>query len=329
MFNAYEFPGSVTGPYASLTILPNGDIRIEIAHVSWAYEVLMNRWLMEKQIASHQPYLENLTMNAQLNSRQANLTLDAICQYSLHAVKANKSAGTGPAWVFEPIREDYLPASIEHPNSDFQKYVGLYYQSWNAGDPWFNTPNAYDSTPGWFNLTKSESLVIELPKHDVIGYEAKVMAVHAIDNITYGGYPYGGDFSDYINIKHHGPISLGFYVTNLIPGSGPTEQPLDLNSMYDPLNKTLTINGPHNFDNSGFGAGMPMYHGAPWIEFNVTYPGSTVLAESSPPSASVGHAASASESVMMSEIAGFVAMISATLAGLVMLAVGLRRMRAC
>jgi hypothetical protein len=38
--------------------------------------------------------------------------------------------------------------------------------------------------------------------------------------------------------------------------------------IYDDLNKILTISGPHVFDNPR-GGGL-LYHGAPWLEFNVT-----------------------------------------------------------
>jgi len=268
IYNAYEFPGAVTGPYASLTELPNGDVRLELDHVSWGYEVLMNRWLMEKRICTHQPYLENFTMSAMLDNERTNLTLDTVCQWSLHAVKANQSTN-GSAWAFEPIRQDYIPSSPNHPNSTYDPYVGLTYMSWNAGDPWFGTENSYDSTPGWFNLTKSQTLVIEVPRHDqVIAYEGRGVGDQAINNITYGGYPNGGDFGDYNKLIHHGSMSLGFYITSL----NPAVPPLDLNSMYDPVSKMLTIDGPYNFDNSGRGFGAPMYHGAPWIEFNVTPP---------------------------------------------------------
>jgi hypothetical protein len=120
-------------------------------------------------------------------------------------------------------------------------------------------------------------------------------------------------------------MSLGFYVTNL--GSG---TPLDLNSMYDPVNKTLTINGPHNFDNSGRGVGSPLYHGAPWIEFNVTYPGSTAIINSAPGPSIVDHgSAVASEPAAVSEIMALMAVVSATLASIVVLAIGLRRKCEC
>jgi hypothetical protein len=324
VFNAYEFPGSVIGPYAKLVELPNGDVRLEIDHVSFAYEVLMCRWLLEKQIWTHQPYLENFTMSAKFDDKKANLTLDTICQYSLHAVKANQSAGTGSAWAFEAIREDYLAPSSGHPKSDFAPYVHLTYTSWNAGDQYFGTENGYDVTPGWFNLTKSQTLTFELPKGDqVICYQGRNVGPDAINNITYGGYPNGGNFDEYNNLVHHGTMSLGYYVTNLAPESGPG---LDLNSMYDPVNQTLTIKGPHNFDNSGFGWGNPMYHGAPWIEFNVTYPGSTAIITSAPTPSTVDYgSAVASDPGTVAEIMALMAVVSATLASIIVLAIGLRR----
>ncbi len=268
IFNAYEFPLVMTGPYADLKELPNGDVRLELDHISWGYEVLMNRWLMETQISTHQPNLEDFTMSAKLGDRQTDLTLDTVCQYNLRAVKANQSSGTDAAWAFEPVRADYIAPSSPHPYSDYAPYATLTYRSWYAGDPWFGTESAYggfDCTPGYFNLTESQTLAFELPKHDqVICYEGRGAGPNAITNITYGGYPNGGDFTEYNDLIHHGSMSLGFSITNLGSGS-----PLDLDSMYDPVNKTLTIQGPHNFDNSGRGDGNPLYHGAPWIEFNV------------------------------------------------------------
>ena len=327
VFNAYEFPMSFTGPYANLTELPNGDVRLSLDHVSWGYEVLMNRWFMKKQICTHQPYLENATLSAKLDDKMTNMTFDSVAQYSLRAVKANESAGTGPAWNFEAIREDYLAPSFNHPDSDFAQFVPLTYFSWAAGDPWWNTENAYDYTPGWFNLTKSETLTFELPRHKVIGYEGKLVGPNAINNITYGGYPNGGDYGEYNSLTHYGDMSLGFYITNLAPESGPG---LDLDSMYDPVNKTLTIEGPHNFDNSGRGWGQPLYHGAPWIEFNVTYPGSTAIISSVPNPSTVDHgSAVASEPATVSDSMALMAVVSATLASIVVLAIGLRRKVEC
>ncbi len=319
VYNAYEFPGSVIGPYAKLVELPNGDVRLELDHVSWAYEIVMARWLLETQISTHQPYYENFTMSAKFDDKKANLTLDTICQYSMHAVKANKSAGAGSAWVIEAIRADYVAPSFLHPKSDFAPYVKLTYTSWNAGDPYFSTENGYDVTPGWLNLTKSQTLVIELPKHDqVIAYVGKGVGPEAINNISYFG-----DYREYNDITRHGNMSLGYYMTNLAPESGPG---LDLNSMYDAVNKTLTIKGPHQFDNSGFGWGKPMYHGAPWIEFNVTYSGSTVFITSAPTPSTVDYgSAVASEPGTVAEITALMALVSASLASIAVLAIGLRR----
>jgi hypothetical protein len=353
IYNAYEYPGTLSGPYASLTELPNGDVRLDMALIGQGYEIIMDRWLSMSGICPHQPYLENLTMSAHMNNRQTNLTLDTVCQYAMKAQKANKSAGTGSAWTFEALRIDYVASSPNHPHSDYDRYVGLLYESWNAGDVWFGqlgAQDAYETTPGWFNLTKSETLTFQLPKHDVIAYLGTGVRQSSVDNITYGKwnlltgtnlygkYPHGDgsvfgnrtDYSDYDSLVRHGSMSLGFYITNLVPGVGAANQPLDLNSMYDPVNKTLTIKGPHNFDNSGRGAGNAMYHGAPWIEFNVTYPGSTAIINSAPGPIVVDHgSAAASEPASVSGNAALMAVISAALASIFVMAVGLRRRFEC
>ena len=42
--------------------------------------------------------------------------------------------------------------------------------------------------------------------------------------------------------------------------------------MYDPVGNVVTIQGPQTFDNVRHSPDGPLYHGAPWIEFNVTPP---------------------------------------------------------
>ncbi len=289
IFNAYEYPGTVTGPYALLTVLPTGDVRLDLAFVNWGYEVVMVKWLTKYGICPHQPYIENCTIIAHIRNNTSDFTMDTVCRNGLKAVGANQSeAHSACAWAFEAESIDYIASSPTHPYSRYDDYLGLTYMSWNAGDEWFGDAlgeDPYETTPGWFNLTAGQTLIFELPHHDVIGYVGKSVSTNymdhpaeAITNITYGPYPYGpgslfGDRSDYAGydaLVSYGDMSLGFYITNLVPGAGPANQPLDLNSMYDPINKTLTITGPHCFDNSGRGQGNPMYHGAPWIEFNVT-----------------------------------------------------------
>ncbi len=282
IYNGYEFPGTVTGPYATLEVLPTGDVRLDLAMVNWGYEIVMVKWLLKYGICPHQPFLENCTIVAQMRNKTSDFTLDAVCQYGLKAVGANQSAGhSGRAWAFEALSIDYIQSSPWHPDSRYDPYVDLFYESWNAGDMWFGMPDMqdfYETTPSWFNLTESQTLTFELPRHQVIGYEGRATTFSDIENITYGPYPYGrgslfgdrSDYSGYDALVGYDDMSLGYYITNFVPGVGAANQPLDLSSMYDPYTKTLTITGPHCFDNSGRGEGNAMYHGAPWIEFNVT-----------------------------------------------------------
>ena len=71
-----------------------------------------------------------------------------------------------------------------------------------------------------------------------------------------------GDTSDYDAIEYTGEASLGFTLTN-------PANPIDMATAYNPTTKTLTIHGPYDFNNQGGRTGI-LYHGAPWIEFNVS-----------------------------------------------------------
>ncbi len=344
IYNAYEFPGTVTGPYANLIVLPNGDVRLEMAFVNWGYEIVILKWMTKVGLNPHQPYLEDATIVAQETNKKTNFTLDGAALYAFKAVGANQSANhSGMAWAWEALRIDYIASSMNHPYSDYDRFIGLLYESWNAGDEWFgqpDLPDAYETTPGWLNLTKTQTLTFELPHHEVIGYIGKSTSTGLMDhpaaaltNITYGPYPYGPgslygngsrwDYRDYDMLVRYGDMSLGYYITNLVPGTGPENQPLDLASMYDPVNKTLTIHGPHNFDNSGRGFGNAMYHGAPWIEFNVTPTGGMAMAASTPAPAVT--TAANSEPALTLEMVSMIAAVLAMLAALVVIAVDLRR----
>ncbi len=335
IYNAYEFPGTVTGPYANLEVLANGDVHLDLAMVNWGYEILTLKWMTERGICPHQPYIEDVTMVLQETNRKTNLTFDGACLYAMKAQGANQSAGhAGMAWAWEALRIDYVASSPNHPYSDYDRFVGLVYESWNAGDMWFgmvDAQDAYETTPGWFNLTMTQDLTFQLPMHDVIGYIGRAVSQADLENITYGGYPYGpgslfdgrSDYSGYDLLVRYGQMSLGYYITNLVPGATSSEQPLDLASMYNATTKTLTIHGPHNFDNSGRGFGNAMYHGAPWIEFNVTPTGGMSMTTSTP--APAVNTPASSEPTLTVEMVSMIAAVLASLAALVVIAVDQRR----
>jgi hypothetical protein len=252
--------------FSNMTVAPDGDIQLRISHVGNGFEVLMTRWLNETQLSVHQPYMEDFDMQASYGNGIANVTFDAVAQYSFHAVKANGSAGNDGAWVWEPTRIDYWPSWSNDPAyhpSEYDPYAGARwfrttsYRSWNSGDPMFGEEVQYDSTPQWFNLTVFETLIVKLPQQaNVIGFLGQGVSRHAIWDLLNGTY------TEYNDLKYTGTASLGYVITN-------PANPLDMATVYDQGTKTLTFKGPYDFNNQGGRTGI-LFHGAPWIEFNVT-----------------------------------------------------------
>jgi hypothetical protein len=216
--------------------------------------------------------MEDLDLSATYGNGIANVTFDGVAQYNFHAVKANESASNGGAWAFEPIRIDYWPSWSNDPAyhpSDFDPYAGpswwdsitngpnRTYMSWNAGDPLFGQEVEYDATPQWLNLTEFQTLIVKLPTGtNVMGYLGQGVDPMAIFHLS------TGDLSDYTAIQYTGEATLGYVITN-------PADPLDMGVVYNAGTKTLTFTGPYNFNNPGNRTGI-LYHGAPWIEFNVT-----------------------------------------------------------
>ncbi len=231
----------------------NDEVTLTVGHFSWGYEVLMTRWLTECGVSpNHEPWYEDFTLSATMGETMSNISFDGVCQYSLHAVKANGTA-SGAAWAWEPSHIDYttvVPAYCDPdiPN-EYAPYNGVDYQSWNAGDNYFGSAVDYEYTPYWFNLTEGESLVFELPTGTVAAYDGV-----GLDYSSYVALA-GGDTSDFDAIRADGTMGLGFYYT----GGATLSQ----------VGSTITIEGPVSFDNVHWPSGQ-LYHGAPWIEFEVS-----------------------------------------------------------
>jgi hypothetical protein len=238
------------------------EVTLQLLHFSWGYEALMTRWLTEAGISpNHEPWYEDFSMQVSYGEESSNIVMDAACQYSLHAVRA-EGTENGAAWVWEPNHIDYAVAS-ELPSfvdpdlpSEYEPYYPLTYQSWNAGDNLFGQEVSYENTPFWFNLSEGQRLVFELPETTVAGYLGEGISYEAYEALEYG------DDTAFTDIREDGMLTLGSYVSG---GA-------DLASMYDPVSRRLTIEGPVSFDNARHTEDGPLYHGAPWIEFNVGSP---------------------------------------------------------
>jgi len=314
----YEWPYVDLGTKMKMTELPNGDLKLEIGHLSWGYEVLMTRWLNETRLCNHEPYYEDFTMHADLYSQWMDFTYDAVCQYSLRAVKTNASVYDPAhpdtllpgAWAWDPLLIDYVPTEDTPGGMHKSKYdpwdpsKDVYYVSNNAGDPGFGDPVIYDSGKSYFNLSDYQTFIIQLPTgNDVLGYYAKKMPSNAISEVVAGNY------SAYEAIEYNGTMDLGFFDTGGV----------DLATMYNPTTKTLTMVGPLSFDVWKWSTGA-LYTGAPWIEFNVSVPaGGTSLP--------VGEEPVAAGPSALAELTSLVVVIAATASLVVVLGMCVSRRR--
>jgi hypothetical protein len=234
------------------------------------YEILMTRWLAATDISPLEPYFEDFSLTASYSKYVTNVSLDGVAQYSMHAVKANGTTD-GVAWVWEPAKIDYV-TKVGH-KSDYKPYALLQYQSWNAADTFLGQEVAYEQTPTWFNLSAGEELIIQLPNGTVPGYNGVALTDADIEGAMLG------DLSAFYNIMDNGTMSLGYSVTGWPIGSG-----LDLGPLYDGATRTLSIQGPVDFNNFWHKPTGVLYHGVPWIEFNVisTQPGQPPVADAGP-----------------------------------------------
>ena len=253
IYCGYEY--FYTGYGTMMTLSTDGDnVVLKIAHISQGYEALMTRWLSHTGVSAHQPYMEDFTMTVVYRATDVNLDLDAVAQWSLHCVKQN-DAEVGEdalcAWAWEPIALDYVAAFGVHP-SDYTPYSDLTYTSWNCGDVQYSGEVPYEGTPVEMDLSVGMKLVVVLPDSLVIGYHAEEVPVDAIYEVWENG-----NLGDYVALQYYGEMELGYMVLN------------ENTYVYDPMSRTLTIEGPADFENPHDDDESLLNHGAPWLEFNV------------------------------------------------------------
>jgi hypothetical protein len=254
---AYEWPYVDLATMMDFVTGADGKLTLKIAHFSWGFEILTTRWLREVALCAHEPYYEDFNLSAHYTDEYANVSYDAVCQYNLHAVRANQTTNSA-AWVWEPQRIDHAAVA----GSEFLPWQFRTYNSSNSGDGYFGSEVPYDFTPQWFNLTSYMTFEIQLPTgNNVVGYMGEKLTSLRTSGAIFELKK--GNKSAYENITVHGPMELGYNMTGLGPGAP------NLWDYYNPATKTLMMTGPIDFDNYRFWDGL-LYQSAPRIEFNVT-----------------------------------------------------------
>ncbi len=268
IFNGYDYAYQdlYGGPVTKFEV--DGDeIILRMGHVTYGYEALLTRWLADSGLSMHQAYFEDIEMTLEYCDDTVNVSMDAVCQWSLKCVKQNATApelDAPCAWAWFPTHLDYLVSSPSHPVSAYDPYYPLTYHGWNCGDPYYDTATAYEYTPIQFTLPSYGRLIVELPMDDVIGYNAEPVPATAVFNAFRTS---GASFETYDNLRYMGEMDLGYCDLSLAG-----------DSVWFAGNKTLIVQGPWEPENPRAEPGL-LYNGAPWLEFNVN-PSPTAAASS-------------------------------------------------
>ena len=291
IFCGYEWTYDINGGTWATLVEEGGtgNVTLTIAHIALGFEILMTRWMTAVEVSPLEPYYEDFTLYANYSKYVANVSTDGVAQYSLHAVKANGTVDSA-AWVWEPAKIDYI-TKPGRP-SDYRPYANKMYTSWNAGDTYIGQQVSYEQTPTWFNLTTGDKLIIQLPTTTVPGYKGVALTDLDIENAA------AGDMTGMYAIMANGTMDLGYFVTDWPEGTG-----LDLTTVYNAGTKTLTIDGPQGFNNFWHTPTGILYHGVPWIEFDITPLKAAAASVPEVTSGSVVSSSGASELVSLAVVA--------------------------
>jgi len=212
---------------------------------SWGFEYLLMRYLdVQGLITTFQPSIEEWFFNATIGPNLADIQSRSTAVYHMQTWKDGNA--WIPSWLIEPQHadyNDYVGASYPDPPYWFSRFA--YYSAYSGYVPlrqqWMpgtNAPNnpgtsdAYWATPTAWDLALYEKLTVKLSDVPFLGYDV-----------------YNGTVSD-IFPKNGGGNDLKVAELNthkvwgeLVLGHGyPSE--LYSTTYYDPLTKTITINGP-------------------------------------------------------------------------------------
>ncbi len=257
IYNGYEYTYTDLFGLGPMMML-SGDadeVTLIMGDVTWGYEALLTRWLAASGLSIHQPYMEDFEMTLEYSDSTVNISMDAVCQWSMKAVKQNATAvewGAPCAYAWFPAHLDYVEGKGSHLESAYDDYASLTYQSWNCGDPKYENESSYEYTPVQFTLPSYGRLVVELPMGGVPGYYAEWVPSNAVSD-AFKTIP---SFAAYDALKYTGEMDLGYCDLSLAAGS-----------QWYAGNKTLIVEGPWEPVNPREG-GL-LYNGAPWLEFNV------------------------------------------------------------
>ena len=128
--------------------------------VTWGMEAVMMRWLHEAFVPTEW-YFEDMEFHARITPYWTDIDIDTVVVGSVHATESDLDSS--PCWSWMGMLQDHIPSDQPwYPHSDFDPYAEYNSRPMPLPDGW-NSTYKYSYTPGSFNLSSGESLVIEWP----------------------------------------------------------------------------------------------------------------------------------------------------------------------
>jgi hypothetical protein len=215
---------------------------LRIWGIAWGYEILMMRFLEQANVLQGwQSYAEDMYLNGTCNSDDGDLDLRFTSVYRILAWKDHADWAAG--WNLDTWHIDATPNTDDHTASAWPSHYEDYCSDdpsgpgddyipatteWSPGTVFYGQEVRYWQPPEGYDLADGEKIVIELGSNPTIGYE-----------------PYVGT-SDTIDAAKSSELNGTAYWGELVLGT--TCYPSTIPSYYDPDTKTITIEGPVDFD---------------------------------------------------------------------------------
>lgn len=252
---AYEYSNDIK--QLRLTLDPSSTanlIKVRIWSLSWGNDALMMRYFDVSGLNRYmQSYFEDMYFNATIGVNSADIDTSYYMQYAILGW-ADQTTGKA-AWMLEPMHLDYVGSSDPLPawQSRFNPYdpeqTDATRLSLLPGTTMYGQQVSYYTAPSHWNLNSGEKLTVKLPTRNAVGYA-----------------PYVGA-SDVLSVAKVAEINTHAYwgewvLGNCVPG---------LSSYYNPVTKTITVNGPTAFSQNANPSYPALnYTGVPQFVFDVS-----------------------------------------------------------
>lgn len=237
---------------------------------SWGFEYLLMRYLdVQGLITTFQPSIDEWYFNATIGPNLADIQSRSTAVY--HMMTWKDGNAWIPAWLIEPQHADYNDYVGLYEYSWFSRFA--YYQAYSGYTPlrqqWMtgtDAPNApgtsvaYWETPTVWDLKLYEKLTVKLSDVPFLGYDVYNGTVNDI-------FPKNGGGND----AKAAELNTHKVWGEMVLGHGyPSE--LYSTTYYDPLTKTITINGPKVWAQNRNTPGYPELNltGAPQFMLDVS-----------------------------------------------------------